>query len=171
MLFRVAVVLVLASAMIGVSEGGKRAEAAVAAPPVPNPCPQWDCKVMTYWWTGGLKATGAFAPNTNGTVITNTAYADVFATTSDYKGKPKAVNKGRFDAYSYNSCTPTCGKDANGVWQALQEVAPVGPNALDRAGALQFTCDRMPAGQVGPTNPNPQNSNSKNKNSPPGYTD
>lgn len=44
----------------------------------------------------------------------------------------------------------------------------MGPNVLNLADAVRFTCDRMPAGQLGPTNPNPQNTN-PNGNAPPGY--
>jgi len=148
MFLRLAVVLVLASAVIGVTEGGRLAEAAALA--VPNACPQWDCKVITYWWSGGLKATGAFTPNTKGTVITNTAYADVFATTSDYKGKPKAVGNVATVLFVFIAAADDTSdilakhtkalkaKDIKTRLKAVDDLASLGPKA---APATKDLCD------------------------------
>lgn len=68
--------------------------------------------------------------------------------------------------WGYASCTPWCGLDANGKWQATQEVAN-----LDLKGMNSLLLKHRPCtanGAKGPTVQNPVNKN-KDGNVPPGW--
>jgi hypothetical protein len=145
----------------GYAEASREARAAL---PVPMACPNFECKTLTYSWWGGDEVSGYYAPG--GAAIEVSGIVDIFTPTSAYK-KPNAQQNNKKDHYTYAACVPQCGKDNNGVWQAIQEVSPAGNrSATGKDGGFIFRC--TDAGGVGPTNANPPNKNEL-KNNPPGY--
>jgi hypothetical protein len=90
---------------------------------------------------------------------------DIFTTNSVEK-KPRIFTETlTIDWWDYPACTPFCGKDANGKWQAVQEVLKSGDKNM------KYNVKRTPCtangGAEGPTNNNPVNAN-KDGNTPPG---
>ncbi len=131
----------------------------------PNACPQYACKNVAFWWTGDAKTiNAAFDPGT--TNPTTQGWVKVFATQSSYDA-PTAKTGNTYDLNTFIACTPTCGKDKNGVWQAWQEVAPSGASTVNTKGETQYTCKYL--GKTGPTVANPVNINGILKNTLPGY--
>jgi hypothetical protein len=97
--------------------------------------------------------------------MSSTGIAGIYAVSSTFDNPCNGTGKA-IDIYSYASCVPTCGKDANGVWQAWQEVSPSGDKTLYTTGAAQFTCKYV-GPNLGGTAATPTNTN-KDKNTPPG---
>lgn len=155
-------VVMVSGGMLGYTT--KQNEATAASP---NACPRYKCKVITYWWDGN-KTTISAAYKVGGGGLSSTAWADVFTPASTENGPP--VNANNYDRYTFNSCAPSCGKDANGKWQALQEVAPVGAASEMPIGQnlLQNACSLLRNGQtIGDTSTDANDNN----NTPPGVID
>jgi len=116
----VGLVLLTASLAIGYSDRGRDAVAVV-----PNACVMYECKTVYAIWNGN-QSTSVTAYKVVGQPATNwnQAWANIYTTSSTEK-LPQS-NNGSIDAYYYHSCNPQCGKDGNGHWQAVQEVAPAG---------------------------------------------
>ena len=156
---RIALFAVAVSMVVGYTTSGRRAHATV-----PNPCPMYQCKQVTYWWTGSkTQINASFA--VGGKATTTTAFADIFTPTSSWDGPPKG--NGNYDEYTYPECSPHCGKDSNGVWQALQEVSPAGPRSLNpiATNVVRFDCENPTS--VAKTVASAPNAN-VDKNTPPG---
>lgn len=165
--------LVLAFGLVGYLARSSSVEAAATAPPagvIPNACPQWECKEVSYYWAGGKKAHGIVTPGlpgAGGGQLYTTAFEEIYATTSTWNKPSRHKNKERYDDVDYAACVPTCGMDNKGVWQILQEASPVGNSVQGKQGNLRYTCPHVANG-VGNAVANPKNINPKNSQ-PPGY--
>jgi hypothetical protein len=124
---------------VGYVESVTEARAAAPAAAVPVACPQYACKNVHASWSAVGDVRAEFLPNNGGNSVDY--FYDIFATSSNVvqPSKPSGV---RIDEVLYDSCIPTCGKDANGVWQAPQEVAiPVGALVLNTNRIKQNLCN------------------------------
>lgn len=149
---------------IGFGAGFMLQERAASAA-VPPACPQYQCKVLQCYWAGGAN-TVIEIRTLGGGAVSDSAFVNIFASFS-IGNLPSAPNGG-YDDYTYNSCTPLCGKDAAGVWQATQVVTPLGPKVLLSANNNRFRCSVLREGQLdGDKNTDPTNDN-PNHNNPPG---
>lgn len=149
--------------LFGHASNQRIAEAAI----VPKSCPQYECRTVHAAWDGNPTAVFAhFTAGSKGTINDSFGITNIFTDTSVEK-KPQ-VNDGTnaIDAYSFASCTPHCGKDANGVWLATQSVTELGAGqAVGGAQNVQkMICTTGQATAIF----NPVNGNT-NKNSPPGW--
>jgi formin 2/Wiskott-Aldrich syndrome protein len=143
-----------------------------AAPPMPNGCNQFQCKNVVYLWDGTLlKGAGIIkifaVQNSNPPNQALQGIANIFSTTSSNK-LPNGNTFQRIDIWSCPGCVPSCGLDANKVWQIPQDLAPAGIFAPFQQGIAQFSCGAMPVGQIGPIVNPPVNAN-PNKLLPPGW--
>lgn len=126
---------------------------------VPNACPMYECRTIHAYWAG-VNSTLVQAYMVAGTTNdTNNGVQNLFTDTSVEKS-PLAAKDGSWDMYTYPSCSPHCGKDGNGKWQAPQSVSVAGDRS---ASSVLDNRDRKPCtqngGSVGPTVPNPTNAN------------
>ena len=152
-------VLCLVSGILGLAKCNEKANAAV-----PNMCPQWACKNLTYWWDGSKTVMQAAYAAGDPKSMTFTGFADVFANVSTYD-LPNTSTGDKYDLYTIPACSPQCGKDMNNVWQALQDASPSGNATLSKAGAGRYTCKPLSGFGLGST---AGNANAKAKNIPPG---
>jgi len=151
MLCRVVMFLLLVSLIAGYSEGGPRARAVD-----PDPCPQYECRTVHAYWSGLTDqfVTAYFQDAVNA----DQGFESMFTTNSVEKKPLQQPQPGsNVDTWLYPACTPFCGKDANGKWQALQEVLKSG------TGEQNLTFARRPCtangGNEGPKINPPVNAN------------
>lgn len=114
---RFATLTVGVSGLVGFGTGGREAAA------VPNPCPKYECtQTHAYWFAN---ATFVIAYYDKDGVNDLQGIQEIFTPASAHEN-PLADPKGEVFPKHYNSCTPHCGKDKQGVWQAQQTVSPAG---------------------------------------------
>lgn len=138
----------------------------------PPACPMFDCKTVNYFWDGSVNGASAyfrdqvFTPTSQGmmNLFTPSSYEKLNDEFQLNTGKDFVLD------FYYDKCEPWCGKDTNGVWQAIQEVYIPSTAKKDNFFAhKQFRASCVSNGTtLGPTS-TPSNAN-KNKNSPPGYS-
>lgn len=152
---------VVASLFVGYFEGAAELQAIV-----PNACPKYECKSVHALWTAGSMTVSAyFVPGSNATINSNTGVVDLF-TPSTVEKKPRG-DSGMFENWNFPSCNPMCGKDANGKWQAQQEVAEGGNGTKGTINPIQRQPCTQNGGQIGPVAASQSNDNTKGDN-PPG---
>ncbi len=143
----------------GLAQRWQQVHAAV----LPNPCPQFRCKNVYYYWDGNPKTNTQFT--LSGTQTPTLGGVDDLFTTLSTCTLPH-VNALPIDILTYTACVPPCGKDSNGVWQAPQEVSPSGKSLPGQKDVSSFQCTAT-SGGPGPQDNPPTNLNT-NKNTPPG---
>lgn len=156
-IYRFCIFLIAVALITGMTESTRRASAVE-----PARCPQWQCRTIHAHWntTNGVRA--QFLINNGGN--TDDFFFDIFTQNSTDK-KPEVPTGNQIDEKEYDTCIPTCGKDAAGVWQATQEVSiPQGAMVLITKRINQNRC--TPANGPGPKVEPPKNSNDKNLEPP-----
>jgi hypothetical protein len=159
MLWRIVMFMLLVSLITGYTESLSRLKAAI----IPPACPQYECRTVHAFWTGQKTYVwGVHVTNKNDNA--DDGVTDIFTTNSVEK-KPTATDGTTVDWWDYPTCTPFCGKDANGKWQAYQEVLTSGTKNK------QYNVNRAPCtangGAEGPKINPPVNANTDG-NTPPG---
>jgi hypothetical protein len=134
----------------------------------PPKCLMYECKVINAFWIGS--PTTAWRVHLAATdAESSDAYENIFTPQSNDQKKPAVADDPEVALLhrSYDACTPWCGLDANGKWQAPQEVYI--PTEANRLGVSAFvnrsTCTSHTG--KGPTIENPTNMNTQG-NTPPG---
>lgn len=162
---RVVIVLLLLSMIAGYLERESHLRAAV-----PPACPQYKCRTIHAYWSGNKTFVSAFHVQ-NGTGNADDGAENIF-TTNSTENLPFLKTTGNIDLWQYPSCTPFCGKDIAGKWQATQEVLKSGAKDKDsKSLIMRQPCTATANGAEGPTNANPANANSNNGYTPPGVVD
>jgi hypothetical protein len=162
MQWRISFFMLFVSLLVGYNESSR-----AKADPVPNPCLQFECRTVHAYWTGNagyiwvVHVKDGDSNADNGTV-------DIFTTNSVEKKPIDTTGTETVDHWNYSGCTPLCGKDANGKWQAVQEVAKGGEKIPNSKVNLKRTPCKANGGQEGPTINPPVNAN-KDGNTPPGW--
>jgi hypothetical protein len=156
--WRILAFLFLVSLITGYTESCSRLR---ADPPA---CPQYECRTVHAYWDGSKDYVLVFhVKGENGNA--DHGVEDIFTTNSVEKKPRTKLVLGNVDRFMYAACTPFCGTDANGKWQAYQEVlASEKGKKLDDLPRWPCTSNN---GQPGPTNANPVNANTGG-NIPPG---
>lgn len=150
----------------GVAESSRRH----ASADEPAACPMYECKTIHAYWAGDSNKTiAAFFTVGGGEMMDNSSAAieNIFTMASVEK-KPRVDATDKMDTWLYDSCSPLCGKDAGGKWQAPQEVGRAGKrigDILSSDGARKACTPN--GGQNGPTITNPTNANTEGY-TPPG---
>ena len=134
----------------------------------PDACPQYKCKTVHAYWNGIQKTTvtAFFIGDANA----DHGIESLF-TTNSVETLPRAqpgTPPTNLDIWFYPQCTPFCGKDGAGNWQAAQEVLKSGDPT-----ECPDKVSRRPCAANG-GNPGPQVTPAVNANTkgytPPGYT-
>jgi hypothetical protein len=158
--------LALASFGFGVFHQSRTGQAAI-----PVACPKYECVMVEAWWNGAGAATitASFAPGT--LVPMPFSHSDLFATGSGWKG-PEGLSGLNADLPDFPLCTPHCGKDLVGNWQAPQQVTRAGPWPVLIPRIQHLHCpqqlDKDTQGNYLPAPQSEDQSNQENPGTPPG---
>lgn len=145
----------------------QEAKAGVIQPP---PCRQFECVQMHAWWNPAFGVRAAFFAGGGGPI--DDAWTNTFAKISSWNapnGPNPAVPVVNIQVKDFNFCTPDCGKDAAGVWQARQVVTEVGPPGVVFPQRVQWICSPLRPGQPGGVGDEvlPPQNNNPNGDEPP----
>lgn len=137
----------------------------VRADPPPG-CPMFECKTVDAFWTGNTNTVAFAVWNDLNNARSSDGRENIFTPQSNDK-LPRVFGSVAVIHKAHNLCTPWCGLDANGKWQAFQEVyiPATDPGTENFVAAVRAPC--TPNGGAGPTVPNPPNANTDGK-TPPG---
>ncbi len=151
------------SLLLGLTETSRKAKAVE-----PAACPRWECKTVHAWWAG-TKGNIQACFNVGGGEMDTTSEGHVDIFTGASTEKKDRVPNGKMDVWNYNACTPMCGKDANGKWQALQEVGRAGKRGTSVENVNRTACTSND-GKDGPKS-SVSGNNNVDGNSPPGVVE
>ncbi len=128
----------------------------------PATCDQYDCKEVHSYWKGEKDYVWRVYDDTG--LEVKDGRQNIFTPSSD-ASILDISGTSTWNHYTWTACTPLCGKDANGVWQAYQEVTPhaTGLKGKQATKMIRGTCQSSGGKKV----TNPINSN-KDENTPPG---
>jgi hypothetical protein len=111
----------------------------VSAQPPPA-CPKHDCKSIHTWWANGAlpgtQCYGAMQPFPIFPILQ--AHKFIYSPFSNEKLPWNAA--GSYDRYKYPNHTKHCGLDANGQFQSIQEVSPIGDPVPDGTSWNRYLC-------------------------------
>jgi hypothetical protein len=140
------------------------ASEAFSAVAVPAACPKFECKTIHAHWDGiGNTVMAIF----NAGLTTNSDNAQQSLFTANSVEKNPLANSGNYDLWYFPACSPMCGKDAGGSWQAKQEVARAGVGTKSKVVLeVQRQACTATGGTPGPQDTN-QNNDNTGGNSPP----
>ncbi len=140
------------SFVVGVFFNSDREVAAI----IPAPCPKWQCIELEAWWEPGATVKSARDAATG--LPSKDGWSEAFAPGASFGQSPFVAGiLIKWNTYDY--CIPKCGKDPQGVWQAMQEVTPVGTATFQGPARIQDLCtateNNLPGPIIDPENDNP----------------
>jgi hypothetical protein len=123
----------------------------------------YKCKNISAYWAGSPIIAMAVWNNTNSARDWD-GVENIFTPQSHQKG-PRFQSVLAVIHKAHNFCTPWCGLDANGKWQAVQEVyiPETDPGTDNFFAAVRFPCRDLDPGEQAPTVTNPTNANTEGK--------
>ena len=106
----------------------------------PPACPQHDCKTIHAWWVRnalpGTQCIGATDPLTSVPILQ--AHKFIYSPFSNEQLPWNAA--GLYARHTYPNHTKHCGLDANGQFQSIQEVSPIGVSSPDGTTWNRYIC-------------------------------
>jgi len=161
MFSRAVIVLLLLSLITGYTESQSRLLAVD-----PPKCPQYTCRTVHAYWAGNKDYAVAYHVKNEEDIASNGS-ENTF-TTHSVENSPLLKTDTTVDYWRYTTCTPFCGKDIAGKWQATQEVLKSGTKVKDtKSNVPRRPCTATEKGATGDINEFPTNGNI-NGDSPPG---